>query len=147
VHERVDGDLADPFLELLGRRQVAVDEQIGDLEIGRLLGELLDRVAAVLEDAVLAVEVGDLRATRRRVHERRVVGHEPEVVVGDLDLAEVRRADRAVHDLDLVAAARPVVGDGERVPSVLGYAAAGGLRVGLGAHQSPSNGGVALLGW
>ena len=68
------------------RRQLAVDEQVGDLEVGRLLGELLDRVAAVLEDALVAVDVGDRRAARRGVRERRVVGHEAEVVLVDLDL-------------------------------------------------------------
>ena len=51
----------DPLVELRLRRQLAVDEQVGDLEVGRLLGELLDRVAAVLEDALVAVDVGDRR--------------------------------------------------------------------------------------
>ena len=50
VHERVDRDLVRPLVELRLRRQLAVDEQVGDLEVGRLLGELLDRIAAVLED-------------------------------------------------------------------------------------------------
>ena len=146
VHEGVDRDLADPLLELLAGGQLAVDEQVGDLEVGRLLGELLDRVAAVLEDAGLAVEEGDLRATRRGVHVRRVVGHQPEVVVGDLDLAEVGRAHRAVGDLDLVAATGAVVGDGQRAVPVLGYAVAGGLRVGLGAHGSPSESSLSVKG-
>src|SRR3954466_9276664 len=61
VHERVDGDLVDPLVELLPGRQLALDEQIGDLEVRRLLAELLDRIAAVLEDAGRAVDVGDLR--------------------------------------------------------------------------------------
>jgi hypothetical protein len=118
VHEGVDRDLADPVVELRARGQVAVHEQVGDLEVGRLLRQLLDRIAAVLQDAGCAVEVGDLRPTRGRVHVGGVVGHQPEVVVGDLDLAEVRRADRAVGDLDLVAATGAVVGDGQRAAPV-----------------------------
>jgi hypothetical protein len=38
-----------------------VHEQIRDLEIGRLLGQLLDRIAAVFEDALVAVDVRDRR--------------------------------------------------------------------------------------
>ena len=48
-------------VELRLRRQLAVDQQVRDLEVGRLLGELLDRVAAVLEDALVAVDEGDRR--------------------------------------------------------------------------------------
>ena len=117
VHERVDRDLVRPRVELGLRRQLAVDQEVGDLEVGRLLRQLLDRVAAVLQHAVVAVEVGDGRATRRRVHERRVVRHQAEVVVGDLDLAQRGGADRAVLDRDLVRLARPVVRDGQRVGS------------------------------
>ena len=111
----VHGDLVHPVVELVARRQLAVDQQVGDLEVGRLLAELLDRVAAVLEDAGGAVDVGDLAAAVRGVRVRRVVGHEAEVVLVDLDPAEVHRLDGPVDDLDLVGLARPVVGDRERV--------------------------------
>ena len=40
-------------------RQFAVDQQVADLDERRLLGELLDRVAAVAQDARVAVDVGD----------------------------------------------------------------------------------------
>ena len=45
-----------PLVELRLGRQLAVDQQVGDLEVGGLLGELLDRIAAVLEDALVAVD-------------------------------------------------------------------------------------------
>ena len=69
----------------------------------------------MLEDPGLAVDVGDRRSARGGVRERRVVGHQAEVVLGDLDLAQVHRADRPVGDLELVGLAGPVVGDRERV--------------------------------
>jgi hypothetical protein len=134
VHERVDRDLVRPVVELLLGGQVAVDEQVGDLEVRGLLGELLDGIAAVLEDPGVAVDVRDRRATRRGVRVRRVVGHHAEVVVVDLDLAEVHGTDGPVRDLDLVRLARPVVGDGQRVGALLGYAVAAG-RPGLSAHR------------
>ena len=104
-------------------RQLAVDQQVRHLEVGGLLAELLDRVPAVLEHAGLAVDVGDRAAARGGVRERRVVGHEAEVVLGDLDLPEVHRLHGAVRDLDLVGLAGAVVGHGQRVAG-RGYATA-----------------------
>ena len=57
--------------ELVGGRQLAVDEQVAHLEEGRVLGQLVDRVAAVAQDAGVAVDVGDLRRAGRGVGEAR----------------------------------------------------------------------------
>ena len=56
------GDLEDPLVELGLGGQLAVDQEVGHLEVCRLLAELLDRVAAVLEDPGLAVDEGDRAA-------------------------------------------------------------------------------------
>src|SRR5660397_207418 len=61
-------------------RQFAVDEQVAHLEEGRVLGELVDGVAAVAQDARVAVDVGDGGLARRGVHESRVECHEPGVL-------------------------------------------------------------------
>ena len=121
VDEGVVGDLEDPLVELLAGGQLAVDEEVGDLEVAGVLAELLDRIAAVLQHAGLAVDVGDRAAAGRRVRVRRVVRHQAEVVLGDLDLTEVHRLDGPVGDLELVALAGAVVGDAERV-ACRGYA-------------------------
>ncbi len=113
VHERVDRDLVRPLVELLLAGQLTVDQQVGDLEVARALGQLLDRIAPVLEDAVLAVDERDRRAARRRGHVGRVVGHQAEVVLLDLDVAKLGGTDRAVLDRNLVLLAGPVVGDGQ----------------------------------
>ena len=127
VDEGVVDDVVLPALELGRGGQLAEDQQVGDLDIARVLAELLDRIAAVLEDARLAVDVGDRRAARRGVRERRVVGHEAEVVLVDLDLAQVQPADRPVGDLELVLTAGAVVGDRERVLGLLGGGHAGAV--------------------
>jgi hypothetical protein len=57
--------------------QVPVDQQVGDLDEGRLLGRLLDRDAAVAQDAALAVQEGDRALGGRRVHVRGVERHVP----------------------------------------------------------------------
>ncbi len=96
-------------------RKLAVDEEERDLEERRLLAELLDRDAAVLEDARLAVDVGDRRAARRGVREGRVIRHEAEVVLVRLHLAEVHGLDGPIGDLDLERLAGAVVRDRQGV--------------------------------
>jgi hypothetical protein len=59
----VDRDLVDPIIELRLRGQGAVDDQVGDLQVAGVLAQLLDRIAAVLEDAGVAVDVCDCAAT------------------------------------------------------------------------------------
>ena len=113
VHERVVGDLVHPGLVLRLGRQLAVDQQVGDLEEVRLLGQLLDRVAAVLQDALVAVDEGDRAAAGGGVDEAGVVDREAGVVVAGLDLAEVGGLDGAVDDRDVVLLAGAVVADGE----------------------------------
>src|SRR4030081_3733630 len=69
VKQGVPADLLVEVGKLARRGQLAVDEQPRDLEERRVLGDLLDRVAAVAEDAGIAVDVGDGRPGRCRVDE------------------------------------------------------------------------------
>ncbi len=120
----MERDLLDPAVELGRRRQLAEEEQIRHLEERPVLGQLLDRVAPVAQDALVAVDEGDAAPARRRVLERRVVGHQAEVGLGGLDLPQVHGADGAVLDGDLVLLARAVVGDCQGV----GHRSRGRLR-------------------
>ena len=90
-----------------------MDQQVGDLEEVGLLRQLLDRVAAVLEDALVAVDEGDRAAARGGVDEAGVVDREPGLVVAGLDLPEVGGLDGAVGDRDVVLLPGAVVPDGE----------------------------------
>src|SRR4029077_15088245 len=54
--------------------QFAVDQQVADLDEIRLLGQLLNRVAAVAQDARVAVDVGDGALGRGGVDEAFVIG-------------------------------------------------------------------------
>ncbi|TKW57063.1 Norsolorinic acid ketoreductase, partial [Colletotrichum tanaceti] len=117
---------------VLGRGgQLAVDEQEGRLEEVGLVDELLDGVAAVAEDALEAVDVGDVALDDGGVHVGRVVDAEAlvrlilgaVVAAGRLDLLDVRRQDRVVLDGELVRAAGAVVHDGERLARRAGGAA------------------------
>ncbi len=110
VDEGVVGDLAHPLGELHGRRQLAVEQQVGDLEVGRALGQLLDRVAAVLQDPGVAVDVGDRALALGGRGEPGIVEPDPRE-----QLRPGARVDGAVDDGDLDGLARSVVGDGDAV--------------------------------
>ena len=118
VEHRVERDLVRPLFQLGGGRQLAAENQIRRLEEVAALRQLLDGIAAVHQDALVAVDVGDAAAAGGGVGERRVVGHEAELIRRHLDLPEVHRADGAVLQGDLVGGAGSVVGDGERVGHV-----------------------------
>src|SRR6266436_10334971 len=74
VHHRVMGNVVDELLLFLGGRQLPVEQEIGDLEEVAFGGKLLDRVSPVEQYALIAINVGDARATcvfsSRRRHMR-----------------------------------------------------------------------------
>ncbi len=94
------------------RRQLALEQEIGGLEEAGLLGHLLDRIAAIAQDADVAVDVGDRAAARGGVQERGIVRQQT-CPVRALDLAELGRVDRTIDDGQLVFGAGAVVDDGE----------------------------------
>ena len=114
VDERVVGDVMDPLLVLHLRGERAVDEEVGDLEERRALGELLDGVPAVLQDALVTIDVGHGGAAGGGVDEAGVVDGQSGRVVTGLDLPEVRGLDGAVGDRDVVLLSGAVVTDGQR---------------------------------
>src|SRR5215212_672877 len=114
VQKRVVGDLVDPAVQLILRRKLAVQQQVGDLQKCGALGELLDRVAAVFEDAGVAVDVGDRASAGGGVHEPWIVSGEPRLIV-DSNLFQICGPNRAVGDRDLILLTRPVVADAERI--------------------------------
>src|SRR4051794_171903 len=92
----------DPLLEvgqLRGRRQLAVDQEVRRLEERRLLGKLLDRVAAVAQDACVPVDEGDRGDRWRSVA---VAGVERHTTRGRQQLSDVDAERRlgAVNGLE-----------------------------------------------
>src|SRR5205085_5016487 len=79
VHVRVHANLFLPRLELLTSWQLALEKEPRGLEEARVLGELLDRIAAVAENAGVAVDICDAASGRRGIQERGVVRHEAEL--------------------------------------------------------------------
>src|SRR3984885_8547802 len=106
VDEGVVRDVVLPDGELLLVGQLAVQQEVGDLEIGRALSQLLDGIAAVAQDPGVAVEVGDGALAGSRRHEARI--EEPDA---RKELPPLPGGDPAVDDRDLHGLARAVVRD------------------------------------
>src|SRR5712692_325150 len=117
VDEGVMGDVIGPLVQLRSAGQVAAQDQVGSLQIIALLGQLLDWIAAVAQDADVAIDESDAAVAQRRIVERRVVTHQAEIAPVGLDLAQVQSADGAIFDGEFVLLARAVVGDAERLPA------------------------------
>ena len=54
---------------------ITVDEEVADLDEVRMFGQLFDRVAAILQNSGVAVDIGEGRGRRSGIAEPRVVGH------------------------------------------------------------------------
>ena len=123
VQHRVQLNPAGEVGQLRGAGQLAVDQQVADLDERRLLGELVDRNAAVTQDAGVAVDVGDGALASGGVDEAVVER-------GEAGLGQKRAERNAVvsfgraHDLQVNLAARVpefggVVGVGHENPFAL----------------------------
>ncbi len=108
-------NVARESLQLVLRREFAVPEEPCHLEEARFLGQLFDRVAPVLEDPLVAVDVGDARDARGGVEVGGVVGHHPEVAGIYLDLPEVHRPYGVVLDGNDILFPGPVVPNSQGV--------------------------------
>lgn len=107
VQQGVLRDLVLEGGELVHVRQLTVDQQRGHLKEGGALGQLLDRVAAVPEDALLTVEVGDRGFIRGGVAVPAVQRHQPGLGA-ELPDVEALVADGAVdHRVGVLAIAVP----------------------------------------
>ena len=145
VQHRVQRDLLRPLLQLVVARQLAENDQIRGLEVGGLLRQLLDGIAAVLEHPFIAIDVGDAAATRGRVHERRVVGDQAGILLAGLDLPQIRGANGAIRNGQLVLLAGAVIDDRQG----LGHKRSGvslGIGVGGGGGHGVAGDPVTVVG-
>ena len=88
VHHGVARDAVVEVGLLRRGRQFAVEQQVAGLEEVAVLGELLDRIAAIEQDALVAVDVGDLGLAACRRGEAGVVGEHAGLAV---ELGDVER--------------------------------------------------------
>lgn len=124
-------DFIFPQIVLLFRWKVAVDEEIRRLQKVGLLGQLLDRIAPVHQESLVAVDEGDFRADGCGVEVRRIEYADPVGRVirvdpifadrsGSFERFESGRGDGVVGYGDCDGLASAVVGYRYRVVSLWG---------------------------
>ena len=74
VHHGVVSDREGELLQLVRGRQITVQKQVADLQKTGMLGQLLDRIAAIEQHAFVAIDIGDLALAARRRGEAWIVG-------------------------------------------------------------------------
>ncbi len=106
VDERVVGDVVTPVRELLFVGQLALQQEIGHLQVGRALSQLFDGIAPVAQNPDVPVEIGDGALAGRRRHESRVEEPDP-----GQELGPILGRDPAIDERDLNGLAVAIVRD------------------------------------
>ena len=75
--------------ELCVRRQFAVKQQIADRQKVRILGELVDRITAIEQFALVAVDISDRASAIRRRREAPIVSEAARLLVEIADIDDV----------------------------------------------------------
>ena len=81
MDHRVAGHAIVKICLLRGGRQFAVEQEVTRLQEIPVLGELLNRIAAIEQDTLVAIDIGDLGLTAGRGGESRVIGEHPALAV------------------------------------------------------------------
>src|SRR5215467_1985876 len=98
-----------PVLQFSSGGQLAVEKEVGHLQVVAALCQLLDRVAAISQDAAVTIDESYRALARCCIHEGRVIAHKPEVAVQDLYFAQVFGRYRVMLDGNLVLLPGPVI--------------------------------------
>ena len=86
MHHRVVGDIAVEPGELGLAWQFTVEQQVGHLKERGMLGQLLDRIATISQDALVTVDEGDVALAARRAAITRIKGEIPQRLVQPRDV-------------------------------------------------------------
>jgi hypothetical protein len=108
VNNRMKRNIVCPVRQLRRGRKLAVKDEISGFQIIAFFRDLLDGIAAVTQNTLVAIDISDFALAGGGVHETRVVTDQA-VIVSNLDLEQIRGSDGAVTNRNLVFFACPVV--------------------------------------
>jgi len=75
------GDVVREFVELCRGRELSIEQQPTYFEIAALLDEFGDRIAAVEQNPVVAIDISDRRTADPGLAQGRIVGEVPDLLV------------------------------------------------------------------
>ena len=103
MHHGVMHDAIVEVLLLCGRRQFAVEQQVAYFEEIAVFGQLFDRIAAMQQNAFVAINIGDAGLARRGRGEARIVSESGGVLIKGTNINDTRADgpgfDRQVYRL------------------------------------------------
>ncbi len=115
VQQHVRVDFLGPAVQLNLGGQLTVMQKVGDFQIGTLLGQHFDRIAAIAQDSLVAIDKRDGALAGGRVHVGRIVRHQAEVFRTRFDLSQIHGPDGIFEQRNRVGAVRSIVSDRECV--------------------------------
>ena len=91
----------------LAKSSFALEQQLADFEKVAIHGKLLDRVAAIQQLALVAVDIGNRRFATARRHESGVEGERTRIGIEGADIDHIRADGAGIYGkLDRVAVDR-----------------------------------------
>src|SRR6266550_5371577 len=97
MHHRMEGDGVFEFPHLLGRRKLAVEQEIANFEKRGIPGQLIDGVAAIEQYPLVAVDEGDVAFARGGGGESRIVGENIRVAIKLANIDDVGTLGRFIY--------------------------------------------------
>ena len=104
MHHGVHGDSAFELSVLLCIRKLAIQQQVTGLDEISMIGQLVDRVAAIQQNAFLAIDIGDVGLAACCRGETRIVGEVTALAIERRDVDDAR-AKRSAIDRKFVGLA------------------------------------------
>ena len=112
MQHRVIGDVMRELFLLGSIRQRAILQQIADLHEVAMFGEIFDRIAAMQQNAGVAVDIGDLRFARCGRREAGIVGEITEFFIQRPNIDDFR-SNGTGHQREIRRFAGRIVRDGD----------------------------------
>jgi hypothetical protein len=97
VQHGVTTDRPVKLFDFLGVRKFTILQQIGHFDEAGVVGQLINRIAAIKKRAFIAVDIGDLAFARRGGRETGVKGENTRIFVERTNVDDVRTDGAAIH--------------------------------------------------
>src|SRR5919107_4057707 len=114
VNDGMNSNVANPIRELGFAGQFTIENQVSSFQVSALLRQLFNRIAAIAQNTLIAINIGDLALAGRGIHKTRIVADQP-IIVGNFYLKQIGGLDRAILNRDIVFLPGSIIDDRQSV--------------------------------